>query len=159
MFLSTNHITNLCLCIYGIHTCIHTYIQHTYMHTYMHTYIQCTYICTCICVCACARVCSFVCSFSCLFVVRLSLCLLFVCSVLTDNYTYGSFRKLGGTLFCSPKNRDPTIWGTILGFLMCGNSHIHLSYAPAQAPCTAPSAAKLQRVGLGSETVSPSTAL
>ena len=146
--------------MYIWHTYMHTYIQHTYMHTYMHTYIQCTYIYTCICGCACARVCLFVCLFvqllvRCSFVSVLAVRLF----CLNRQLHIWEFPKIGGTLFCSPKSRDPIIWGTIFGFLICGNSHIHLSWVPAQAPCTSPSAAKLQRVGLGSETVSPNTAL
>ena len=37
---------------------------------------------------------------------------------------YGSFRKLGGTLLGGPDNKDPTIYGTILGAPIFGNSHI-----------------------------------
>ena len=37
---------------------------------------------------------------------------------------YGSFRKLGGTLFWGPYHKDPTIWGAILGSPIFGNSHI-----------------------------------
>ena len=33
------------------------------------------------------------------------------------------FPKIWGTLFWGPYNRDPTIWGTILGFPIFGNSH------------------------------------
>ena len=98
-FLSTNHITNPCLCIYGIHTCIHTYNIPTCIHICIHTYSVHTYIHVFVVALVRAYACSFVCSFSCLFVVRLSLFLLFVCSVLTDNYTYGSFRKLGVPYF------------------------------------------------------------
>ena len=34
------------------------------------------------------------------------------------------FPKIGGTLFWRPYNKDPTIWGTILGSPIFGNSHV-----------------------------------
>ena len=34
------------------------------------------------------------------------------------------FPKTRGTLFWGPYNKDPTIWGTILGSPTFGNSHI-----------------------------------
>ena len=38
---------------------------------------------------------------------------------------YGSFRKEGGTSFWGPYNKDPTIWGTILGSPIFGNPPYH----------------------------------
>ena len=34
------------------------------------------------------------------------------------------FPKIGGTLFCWPFYKDPTLWGTILGSPTFGDSHI-----------------------------------
>ena len=36
-----------------------------------------------------------------------------------------------GTLYWGPYNKDPTIWGTILGPPIFGNSHMGLIYKPA----------------------------
>ena len=36
----------------------------------------------------------------------------------------GSFQKLGVPYLGGPYNKDPTIWGTILGSPIFGNSHI-----------------------------------
>ena len=38
----------------------------------------------------------------------------------------GSFRKLGGTLFGGSYNKDPTIYGTIFGSPIFGNSQIRV---------------------------------
>ena len=37
---------------------------------------------------------------------------------------YEEFPKIRATLFWGPYNEDPTIWGTILGSPIFGNSHI-----------------------------------
>ena len=39
-------------------------------------------------------------------------------------YTKWEFPKIRGTFFLGPYNKDPTIWGTILGSPMFGNSQI-----------------------------------
>ena len=39
-----------------------------------------------------------------------------------DNHPYGSVRNWG------PHNKDPTIWGTIIGSPIFGNSHMALGY-------------------------------
>ena len=36
------------------------------------------------------------------------------------------FPKIRGTLFWGPYNKDPTIWGTILGSPIFGNPHIRI---------------------------------
>ena len=36
------------------------------------------------------------------------------------------FPKIRGTLFGGPYNKDPSIWGTILGSPIFGNCHIQL---------------------------------
>ena len=50
----------------------------------------------------------------------------------------------GGTLFGGPNNKDPTIWGTILGSPIFGNSHLLQHWAQA---CYSGDARRRQRSG------------
>ena len=43
--------------------------------------------------------------------------------------------KIGGTLFENPYNRDPVIWGTILGFPVFRNPHMVYSDSEVRFPC------------------------
>ena len=44
--------------------------------------------------------------------------------------TMWEFPKIMGTLFGGPYNKDPTIWGTILGSPILGNPHATLFHKP-----------------------------
>ena len=46
-----------------------------------------------------------------------------MCGQKSQASTIGEFPKIRGTLFWGPYNKDPTIWGTILGPPIFGNSH------------------------------------